>query len=107
MRFHLDEHVDHAIADALERRAIDVTTSSGTNLLSAPDEDHLSFALRERRVIVTHDHGFLRMHALGMPHPGIAYCPSGSRTIGQIVRHLLLMHECLGEDEMRGQVEYL
>lgn len=42
MRFHLDEHVAHAIAHGLRRRGIDVTTTVETGLLSAPDDDHLA-----------------------------------------------------------------
>jgi predicted nuclease of predicted toxin-antitoxin system len=107
MRFHLDENVDHAIAGGLRRRSIDVTTSTDASLLSSPDEEQLDFASREGRVLVTHDRDLVRLHALAAPHAGIAYCPSGSRSIGEIVRHLLLMHECLAEDEMLGQIEYL
>jgi predicted nuclease of predicted toxin-antitoxin system len=55
MRFHLDENVDHAIADGLRRRAIDVTTSTDVGLLGAADESQVAFALEESRVIVTHD----------------------------------------------------
>ena len=45
MRFHLDEHVAHAIAQGLRLRGIEVTTTAEADLLSAPDEDHLAFAL--------------------------------------------------------------
>jgi predicted nuclease of predicted toxin-antitoxin system len=60
MRFHLDEHVAHAIAAGLRRRGIDVTTTVDAGLLSAPDEEHLAFAKRDARVIVTQDSDFLR-----------------------------------------------
>jgi predicted nuclease of predicted toxin-antitoxin system len=107
MRFHLDENVDHAIAGGLRRRSINVTTSTDAHLLSSPDEEQLAFASREGRVLITHDRDLVRLHALGTPHAGIAYCPSGTRTIGEIVRQLLLMHECLAEVEMLEQIEYL
>jgi uncharacterized protein with PIN domain len=107
MKFHLDENVDHAIADGLRRRGIDVTTSTETNLLAAEDESQLAFARREGRVIVSHDRDLLRLHSLEIHHRGIAYCASASRSIGQIVRHLLLMHECLAEAEVRGRIEYM
>jgi predicted nuclease of predicted toxin-antitoxin system len=55
MRFHLDEHVAHAIAAGLGRRGIDVTTTTDASLLLAPDEDHLAFAKRDGRVVVTND----------------------------------------------------
>jgi predicted nuclease of predicted toxin-antitoxin system len=107
MRFHLDENVDHAIADGLRRRAIDVTTSTDAGLISAPDEDQLTFAASNGRVLVTHDRDIIRLHAIGTPHHGIAFCSSGARSVGEMVRQLLLMHECLEEQEMDGRVQYL
>lgn len=38
MRFHLDEHVDHAIARGLRNRGIEVTTATDAGLLGASDE---------------------------------------------------------------------
>jgi predicted nuclease of predicted toxin-antitoxin system len=107
MRFHLDEHIDHAIAHGLRLRGVDVTTTVDANLLGAPDELHLDFAWRENRVIFTNDSDFLRIAAAGDDHRGIAYCERGSRSIGHIVRHLCLMHDCLNDDEMHGKIEYL
>lgn len=107
MRFHLDENVDHAIADGLWRRGIDVTTSTYARLLGAADELQIAFALQNQRVIVTHDRDLLRLAALGASHAGIAYCPPAGRTIGQIVRGLLLIHECLSESDMQDRIEYL
>jgi predicted nuclease of predicted toxin-antitoxin system len=107
MRFHLDEHVDPAIAHGLRLRGIDVTTTNDANLLSAPDESHLEFARREGRVIFTNDSDYLRFASSSTDHPGIAYCARNARSIGYIVRHLCLMHDCLEAEEMRGRVEYL
>lgn len=107
MRFHLDEHIANAIADGLRRRGIDVTTTADARLLSAPDERHIAFAKAGGRVIVTNDIDFLRYAAVESEHFGIVYCPQGERTIGEVVRHLTLMHDVLTDDEMRGRIEYL
>jgi hypothetical protein len=48
IRFHLDEHVDHAIARGLRNRGIDVTTATDANLLGASDEAHFEIASREK-----------------------------------------------------------
>jgi predicted nuclease of predicted toxin-antitoxin system len=53
IRFHLDEHVDPAIANALRRAGIDVTTTIEAGLRTKGDEEHLRFARNEGRVIVT------------------------------------------------------
>jgi predicted nuclease of predicted toxin-antitoxin system len=99
--------VAHAIAEGLRRRGIDVTASGDVSLLEAPDEDHVAFALQDGRVVVTHDTDFLRLHALGTEHAGIVFVARGGRSIGDVVRHLTLMHDCLDDEDMRGRIEYM
>lgn len=107
IRFHLDEHIDAAIANGLRQRGIDSTTTADAGLLQATDEEHLAYALAEGRVVVTHDDDFLELHSRGIPHAGIAYCHMHARTIGQIIRGLVLVHQCLTAEEMRNEVEFL
>ena len=107
MRFHLDEHVAGAVAAGLRRRGIDVSTTSEAGLIDAPDEAHIAFALRENRVVFTQDRDFLRLHANGAAHAGIAYAAQGSRTIGEIVRMLVLLHDSTEESGMVGKIEYV
>lgn len=80
--------------------------SAESRLIDAPDEAHLAFALRESRVVVTQDGDFLRLHARDDEHAGIDFAAQGSRSIGEMVRFLVLLHDCLKDDEMRGKVEY-
>ena len=61
IRFHLDEHVDPAIASALRRAGIDVTTPIEAGLRTKDDQAHLEFARAEGRIIVTRDQDFLRV----------------------------------------------
>ena len=106
MRFHLDEHIHSAVASGLRLRGIDVTTTVEAGLCGANDEDHISHGNTEGRVIVTNDADFLRIHAEGVPHAGIAYWPQGTRSIGQIVDALALLDGCLSSAEMQGRVEH-
>src|SRR5947209_1349967 len=105
MRYHLDEHVDPAIATGLRRRGIEVVTTVELSLLSATDEIHLASARAAGRVIFTQDEDFLVLGTSGISHAGIVYCKQGSRSIGQIIDHLELIHVCLTEAEMRDHVE--
>ncbi len=107
LRFHLDENVDHALADALRRRGIDASLPASVGLRGAADEEHIAFALREGRVVITHDADFLRLAAQGVPHAGIVFCHCGGRTIGEMLRKLWLLSECYGPGEMTGRIEYL
>ena len=106
MRFHLDENVNPAVAGPHAARGFDVTTTASVGLREATDPDHLAFALAEGRAVVTHDADFLRLHAAGVPHAGIAYASSG-RGLGELVRGLVLLAECLTPDDMRGHVEFV
>jgi predicted nuclease of predicted toxin-antitoxin system len=107
LRFHLDEHVAHAVAVGLRLRDIDVTTSAEVGLLTAPDEEQLAFSRAQGRVLVTHDADFLRLHQAGHRHAGIVYCHQQRTTIGGLVRGLLLIHALLEPEEMVNHLEFL
>jgi predicted nuclease of predicted toxin-antitoxin system len=107
IRFHLDEHCNPAIAAGMRRRGVDVTTTTEAGLLHASDQQHVAYALGQGRVIFTQDQDFLRIHAAGIPHAGIAYCHQQSHQIGEIIDDLTLLWEVLEPEEMRGRVEFL
>ena len=107
IRFHLDEHIDFAVAQGLRRRGIDVTTSADAGLLGADDVDHLTFANGGRRVVFSNDPDFLRLHDQGTEHAGIAYCHQQSRSIGEIIRALEFIWEALESEEIRQRVEFI
>jgi len=107
IRFHLDENGDPAVAEGLRRLGIDVTTTQEVRMLRASDEEHLEFARVGNRVIFTQDADFLRLHAAGVAHAGIAYCHQHSRSIGQIVHGLTLIWDTLDPEDMANKVEFL
>jgi predicted nuclease of predicted toxin-antitoxin system len=107
IRFHLDEHVDPDIARALRRYGIDVTTTVEAGLRTQNDAAQLAFIRHERRVIVTHDADFLRLASRTRDHQGIAYCDKTTRSLGDMIRSLILIYEVLTPEEMVGRVEYL
>ncbi len=107
IRFHLDEHVDPAIAAGLRRRGINASTTRDVGLVSASDEAQLQFTRSTGRVLVTFDRGFLALAALGADHPGIAFGFQGGASIGTLIHSLELIWELLDAHEMLGRVEYL
>src|SRR5687767_1719616 len=107
IRFHLDEHVAHAVADGLRRLGIDVTTSTDANLLGAADTDQIAHGLVQGRVIFTEDDDFLVLAAAGVEHAGLAYCHQNTRSIGQIVRALELIWEVYEPHEMKNRIEFI
>ena len=107
IRFHLDENCTKAIAVGLRRHGIEVTTTPEAGLLGAIDEEHAAYSLSQGRAIFTQDRDFLRIHAAGVPHAGIAYCEKDTRNIGEIVTALVLIWEIYEPAEMANRVEYI
>jgi len=105
VKFYTDEHVARAIVRGLRARGVDVMTAAEAGLSGAADSEHLQRAWSESRVTLTQDHDFLRLHAEGIEHAGIAYAPQHS-SIGEIIRWLMLIFQVLNADEMRGRVEF-
>ena len=107
IRFHLDENVSNAVAEGLRRRGIDVTTTAEQRLLGISDEEQLAFATAQQRVLFTQDADLLRLHQAGMSHAGIAFCRNNTRSIGEIIRGLILIWELAEPEEIAGRVEFL
>ncbi len=106
IRFHLDEHIDSAVARALRRHVIDVTTTKEVGLRTESDEVQLNFVQTERRVMVTRDRDFLRLAAQTGSHPGIVFCTK-THPVGDIVRALILIYEVLSAEELANRIEYI
>jgi len=68
---------------------------------------HLAFIREQQRVIVTHDDDFLIMASDTTDYPGIVYCPPNSRSVGEIIRSLILLYEVYKPEEMSGRIEYI
>jgi predicted nuclease of predicted toxin-antitoxin system len=107
IRFHLDEHVPSAVASGLRPLGIDVTTTADAGLLGATDEAHVAFALSEARVIFTQDDDFLVLASQGVEHAGLAYCRQHTRSIGEIIRALEMIHGVYEAEEMRNRIELI
>ncbi|MBL8798781.1 MAG: DUF5615 family PIN-like protein [Planctomycetia bacterium] len=107
IRFHLDEHVAHAVAAGLRRLGVDVSTTADAGLLGAADSEHIQFGLVQQRVIFTEDADFLILANAGAAHAGLVYCQQNSRSIGHIIRSLELIWDIYEPDEMRNRIEFI
>ena len=107
IRYHLDENCHRAIGDGLRRRGIDVTTTPEAGLIGTTDEVQMAYAMAESRVLFTHDRDFLRLHAAGASHLGIAYCEKDTLGIGEILSGLVLIWDVYDPAGMVGRIEYL
>lgn len=107
IRFHLDESCAGSVAKGLRLHGIDVTTSKDVGLVGATDEEQLAFANSEGRVILTHDSDFVGLNQVGAQHSGIVYCHRLRRSLGEIIRGLIVVWEVYEPEEMANQIEYL
>jgi len=106
IKFYMDEHVPPAVTHGLQLRGVDVLTTQDAAMLGAEDEAQLHLATGQERVLFSQDEDFLALHRKGLPHAGIAHAPQHT-SIGDMVRGLLLIHDVLTSEEMRGRVEFL
>jgi hypothetical protein len=107
IHYHLDEHIDTAIAVGLRRRGIDVTTTAEARLLGANDPEQIAFATAHQRVFVTREHGIAAEVPHGVSHAGIVVVRGGRRSIGPTVLALTYLHRTRTAEEMVDRIEYV
>jgi uncharacterized protein with PIN domain len=106
IKFYLDEHIHRAVADGLRRRGIEVLTVQEVRKTGLSDREQLKFALTTQRVLVTMDSDFLAIVSQGVSHAGVAYASPG-KSIGELIRAIVLIHDVLTPSDMKNHVEYL
>ncbi len=106
LRFYFDEHIHSAVADALERRGVDVLTVQAATRRGFADKEQLAYALQQERVIVTQDSDYIALVASGQPHAGIAFAQPRA-SVAEVINSLLLLYDVLSAEEMQNHVEYL
>ena len=104
IKYYADEHVPRAVSDGMIRRGVDLVTCQQVGKRGATDEELLRFAAAEGRVIITQDVDFLRLHAAGESHAGIAYAKG--KSIGELISGLMFIYQALDADDMKNHVEF-
>ena len=99
-----------SIVRALRARHVDVTTALEANLIAQPDENHLTYATSQERVLFSFNRGdFAQLHAdymrAGRNHAGIVISAQLGTSI--IVRRLLKLLHARSAENMRNWLEYL
>jgi hypothetical protein len=107
IRFYLDENVQVPVAEQLAQWGIDVVCARSLEKLGDTDVNHLKRASEMGRMLCTYDQDFLRMHAEGFEHKGIAFAQQYSATIGGWVRGLRALHAQMEASAVEGQVLYI
>lgn len=110
LTLYLDENVDVSVAAGLRSRGIDAVTVRDRGKLGASDEEHLTLASAEGRLLVTHDIAdFARLHRQwveeGRQHAGIAV--SNIVAPGALLKRLLQLYESVPQSQGEGCLVFL
>ena len=112
-RLYFDRHIMARLADDLRRRDYDVLTTEEAGLDTATDEEQLTFATKEGRVILTYNiRDFAPLHsqwlAAGRPHAGIIVsCQLGGREYGVLLHRMLRLLNHFTADELINNMVHL
>jgi predicted nuclease of predicted toxin-antitoxin system len=105
VRFHADANVSHAVVFGTRARGIDIVSAVDAGLRIGDDPAHIASALREGRVIVTHDRDFVLHHRNGVVHGGIVFI-ADQRAIGAAIEAIMLVAATMSAEEMAGRLEF-
>ena len=113
LRLYFDRHIMKQLAVDLRQRGYDVLTTEEANLDTASDEDQLTFAADQNRVILTFNiRDFAPLHeqwtADARPHAGIVVSQQlGSRQYGLLLARMLKLLNQMTAEEMRSNLVHL
>jgi hypothetical protein len=110
LRLASDADVHGDIIRGLQRRRPDIDLVRAEDALprGTSDPDDLAWAATEGRVLITNDRntmvgfGYQRV-ASGEPVPGLI-ATTNEQSIGSAIDDIMLIAECMAEDELRDQV---
>ncbi len=96
LKFYTDKHVPKSVTVQLRKHDIDAVRCEEVGMGDSSDDEHLEYAAREGRIVVTFDKDFKRIHAewmaQGRSHSGIMFVSrrlQGPDGVGRIVVTLI------------------
>lgn len=113
LRFHLDEDCEAAsLIRTLRDRGFDLTTSTEAHLTTCTDEEQLTWAGRNGRVLITYNAAdFCRLHKkfseAGQVHAGIVIMEQQRLSVGERMRRLARLRATVEANAMRNRLEFL
>lgn len=109
LQYYFDTHIAKVVANQLRAKGVDVVRCEEVGMAEASDEEHLVYASKEGRIMVSQDDDFLTLDAdwqqQNRSHTGIMYEPQhlqGVAQISHIVQQLLFYNEA----ETGGAIDY-
>lgn len=113
LRFLADENFHGAVVRGLARKRsdLDIARAQDVGLTGVADDELLSWAAEQGRLVLTHDASTLTAYAWkrvreGLRMPGVVEVGQDV-SLGQAISDLLLLAEASVEGEWEGQILYL
>jgi predicted nuclease of predicted toxin-antitoxin system len=114
LRMLIDENVNQDLIRGVLRRrpGFDLVSANNVGLSESTDMEILDWAVRQQRVVLTHDVNTMTRFAIerikrGEPMGGIFIVHQESGSLSTIIDDLLLLDECSDTAEWSAQIIYL
>lgn len=111
LALYFDHNMQAAVAAALQERGVDLLTAQEDGYAEKPDIEVLQRATELGRVVVTHDHDFLRLTqerlAAGQHQSGLLFCQLAGVSIGTLIAELELAAKTLTPAEIEDQTVWI
>jgi hypothetical protein len=106
-----DHHVKQPIVIGLRLHGMDVVTAMERQWDALADESLLEAATQEGRMLLTNDQDFLKIDGqwrlAGRSHCGIVFWPQSRRTIGEVVRSIVVFASTVNPNDCANRVEFV
>jgi hypothetical protein len=107
-----EDAMDGDLVRGLRSRGVNVVTATDVGMIRRADEDHLSFATRQGRVLYSFNvRDFHAIHIAwtsgDRPHAGIILAHQRRCTTGEQIRRLLRLIGTLSSEAMRNREKFL
>jgi predicted nuclease of predicted toxin-antitoxin system len=106
--YFLDHNIQQAVVEGLKRRRLDVVSATDWSATRDSNERLFELATRANRVIVTHDHDFLKLAAAAQREardfPGVVFCVLVNVSVGTLLDDLELIARALSPQDIANRV---
>lgn len=111
LKYYTDVNIRKAITEQLRKRGVDCVHCEEVGMADASDPEHLEYATKENRVLISFDQDMPALHKAwmeaGRSHTGIVFVQhylQGEGSIGVIVKTLLEWHPL---DDLKDQLRFI
>ena len=106
MKFLADEHIELSIVNGLKLLGIDAVSVNEAGKRESDDQEILSFAKENDRVIITRDSDFVKLHKKGAEHAGIVFIPK-FLDIGKVIGEIEKISMLFESEHIKNTIIYI